>query len=278
MAGAQLIQPAALAVVIAGPGAVLWIAAAALAALMLAVWALSVSLRDASVVDVAWGPAFVVVALVGALAGRGDPARRWLLLALTALWGLRLAVHLARRKLSHPGEDRRYRRMRERHPANFALWSLVAVFATQAALVLLVSLPLQVGAQRSAALTAAAAPGLALFALGLGFEAVGDAQLARFKADRGSSGRVMDRGLWRYTRHPNYFGDACVWWGLWLVVLPAAGSWWTFVGPLAITLLLVRGSGKALLERDIASRRPEYADYVRRTSGFVPLPPRGRSR
>jgi steroid 5-alpha reductase family enzyme len=269
----------AMAVVAASPIPVLWFSAAAVAGLMLAVWIAGTIRHDISLVDLAWGPAFALVALVAALvAGRGDPARRWLLVALTALWGLRLALHLARRKRAEAGEDRRYRQMRARHPHRFALWSLGAVFVTQGVLVLLVSLPLQVGARRPGPLTPWVIAGLAVFALGLGFEALGDAQLARFTAQPANRGRVMDRGLWRYTRHPNYFGDACVWWGLWLIVLPAGGTWWTLVGPAAMTLLLVRGSGKRLLERDISQRRPEYADYVRRTSGFVPLPPRGRSR
>jgi steroid 5-alpha reductase family enzyme len=142
-------------------------------------------------------------------------------------------------------------------------------------LVLVVALPITVAAQRGAALSAAAIPGMVLFAIGLLFEAVGDEQLRRFKADPATTGQVMDRGLWRYTRHPNYFGDVCVWWGLWLVALPAGDTWWTAIGPLVMTVLLVRVSGKALLERDIAKRRPGYADYVERTSGFFPLPPRG---
>jgi len=113
-----------------------------------------------------------------------------------------------------------------------------------------------------------------VFLIGLAFESVGDEQLRRFKADPGNRGKVMDRGLWHYTRHPNYFGDACVWWGLWLTTLPAGGVWWTLVGPVVMTLLLVRVSGKAMLERDIGSRRPGYAEYIKRTSGFFPLPPR----
>ena len=139
---------------------------------------------------------------------------------------------------------------------------------------LIVSLPLQASAQCADALSAAAIPGVALYVLGLAFETIGDAQLRRFKADPQSRGQVMDRGLWRYTRHPNYFGDACVWWGLWLIVVPGGGTWWTFVGPLVMTVLLVRVSGKGLLEKNIGKRRPGYAEYVRRTSGFIPLPPR----
>jgi steroid 5-alpha reductase family enzyme len=260
--------------VIAGPGSVLAFSAAAVAAVMLAVWALSVRLRDVSIVDPVWGPAFVVVALVAALAGHGDPARRWLLFAMTAAWGLRLGVHLTRRKLAEPEEDRRYAIMRERKGDSFTLWSLWAIFGTQGLLVLIVSLPLQVAAERSAALGATVIPGVIVFLVGLAFESIGDEQLRRFKADPANRGKVMDHGLWRYTRHPNYFGDACVWWGLWLVALPAGGAWWTLVGPVVMTLLLVRVSGKAMLERDIGKRRPEYADYIKRTSGFFPLPPR----
>ena len=258
----------------AGPGSVLPLAAACVAALVLATWVLSLALRDASVIDPVWGPAFVVVALVGALAGGGAPARRWLLFGLTAVWGLRLGVHLARRRLSERSEDRRYAAMRAAHPDNFALWSLWAVYALQAALVLVISLPIQVGVTRPAPVRWTVAFGIVCFAIGLLFEAVGDEQLRRFMAVPANHGRVMDGGLWRYTRHPNYFGDACVWWGLWLVVVPAGGTYWTVIGPLVMTLLLVRVSGKGLLEKDIAQRRPEYADYIRRTSGFVPLPPR----
>ena len=264
----------AAAVVVASPGGVLPAAAVAVAVLMLLTWLLSIRLHDVSIIDPVWGPAFVLVALVAALVGDGCAGRRWLILGLTALWGLRLGIHLLRRKLADPGEDRRYREMRERHPDNFTLWSLGAIFLPQALLVLIVSLPLQVAAQRPDRLTALIVPGLALFAVGLVFETVGDEQLRRFKLDPASQGQVMDRGLWRYTRHPNYFGDACVWWGLWLVCLPAGGTWWTFVGPAVMTFLLVRVSGKELLERDMAGRRPGYREYVERTSGFIPWPPR----
>jgi len=265
---------AVFAVVLRSPGAVLPIAAAAVGFVMVVVWIASIALKDASIVDVVWGPAFAVVALVAAIAGGDDAGRRWLLLALTALWGLRLGLHVGRRKLSEPGEDRRYARMRGRHPGGFALRSLVVVFASQAVLVLVVSLPLQVAGQSHRALSAAVAPGVLVYVVGLLFEAIGDEQLRRFRLDPANRGRVMDRGLWRYTRHPNYFGDACVWWGLWLVAVQAGGAWWTAVGPLVMTLLLVRVSGKALLERDIGERRPGYREYVRRTSGFVPWPPR----
>lgn len=260
----------------AGPGGVLPLACAAVAGLIVATWILSLLLRDASVVDPVWGPAFAVVAAIAALDGAGAPARRWLLLVLTAVWGLRLGIHLTRRKLHEREEDRRYRAMREAHPGNFALWSLGWVYLLQGVLVLVVSLPLQVASQRPTALSWAIAPGLALYCVGLAFEAIGDEQLRRFRADPANRGAVMDRGLWRYTRHPNYFGDACVWWGLWLVALQAGGTWWTVIGPSVMSLLLVRVSGKGLLERDIGERRPAYARYVERTSGFLPLPPKAR--
>ncbi|MFL5863372.1 MAG: DUF1295 domain-containing protein [Solirubrobacteraceae bacterium] len=261
--------------VVASPGAVTGYAAIGVAVLMLALWLVSISLRDVSIVDPAWGPAFVLVALVAAIAGEGCVGRRWLLLAMTAVWGVRLGAHLLVRKLREPGEDRRYAALRERRGASFVLWSLVGIFGLQGLLVLIVSLPTQVAADRGGALTAAVIPGGALFLVGLGFEAIGDEQLRRFKARSDSHGQIMDQGLWRYTRHPNYFGDFCVWWGVWLVALTAGGTWWTFVGPLVMSVLLIRVSGAGLLEKDIGKRRPGYAQYVRRTSGFFPWPPRG---
>jgi steroid 5-alpha reductase family enzyme len=253
---------------------VLAYAAVAVAVLMCALWLVSVRLRDASIVDPAWGPMFGVVAVVAALAGDGASARRWLLAGLTLVWGLRLGSYLLRRKLSERAEDRRYARMRRAKGDRFVRWSLGAIFGLQGLLVLVVSLPIQVASVRDAGVGAAVIPGVVLFAVGLAFEAIGDEQLRRFKSDPDNRGQVMDRGLWRYTRHPNYFGDVCVWWGLWLVALPAGGTWWTAIGPAVMTFLLVRVSGKAMLERDIGKRRPGYAEYIARTSGFVPLPPR----
>jgi steroid 5-alpha reductase family enzyme len=262
------------ATVFAGPGSVLLLSAAAVAVVVVIAWAFSVRLRDASIIDPVWGPAFVVVALIAALAGHGDGARRWVLFAMTAAWGLRLGVHLTRRKLVEREEDRRYAAIRRREGDRFASWSLWWIFGVQGLLVVIVSLPIQAAAQRPTALGASVIPGVVVFLVGLVFEATGDEQLRRFKADPANRGKVMDHGLWRYTRHPNYFGDACVWWGLWLVALPASGVWWTFIGPAVMTLFLVRISGAAMLERDIGKRRPEYAEYIRRTSGFFPLPPR----
>jgi steroid 5-alpha reductase family enzyme len=264
----------AIATVFAAPGSPTAWSAVAVAVLMIGLWLVSIRLRDVSIVDPVWGPAFVLVALVCALVGGGCAGRRWLLLALTAIWGLRLGGYLLRRKLGDPQEDRRYVKMRERKGDAFVPWSLVAIFGLQGLLVLIVSLPIQVAAPRGGTLGAAAVPGIVIWAIGFAFEAIGDEQLRRFKADPDNQGKVMDRGLWRYTRHPNYFGDFCVWWGLWLIALPAGGTWWTFVGAVVMSTLLIRVSGAALLEKDISERRPQYADYIKRTSGFFPLPPK----
>lgn len=264
------------ATVIAPPGTPTLYAIAAVALAMVVLWLVSLRLRDVSIVDLFWGPAFLLVALTVALSANGDGARRWLFVALTALWGARLALYLMGRKRLEPGEDRRYAAMRLRRPATFARWSLVMVFGVQGLFVIVVSLPIQVAGDSHAALAVSALPGIALFAVGFALEALADEQLRRFKADPSNQGAVMDRGLWRYSRHPNYFGDFCVWWGIWLVALPAGGTWWTFVGPLLMSALLIGVSGKPMLESTIAARRPGYAEYVRRTSGFVPLPPRCR--
>lgn len=254
------------------------IPAVAIAAIMVAAWLLSLAVHDASVVDPVWGPAFGVVAIAVLATRRPAHLGDWLVTALTLIWGLRLGVHLARRKRAEPGEDRRYGRMRERHPAGFWLYSLCVIFALQGLLVGLVALPIEFLPSGHRHISWLVLPGGVLWLLGLAFESVGDEQLRRFKRDPVNRGKVMDRGLWRYTRHPNYFGDACVWWGIWLVALGAGTPWWSIVGPLVMNWLLARGSGKPTLERDIAQRRPDYAAYVARTSGFVPLPPRGRSR
>jgi steroid 5-alpha reductase family enzyme len=264
----------AAATIAAGPSSALAYGAAGVALLMLVLWAISIRIRDVSIVDPAWGPAFVIVALAGALAGDGCLGRRWLVFGMTVLWGLRLGAYLTSRKLGDADEDKRYAAMRERKGDAFIPWSLWSIFGTQGLLVLIVSLPISVAAGRPDGLTAAIIPGIVVWAVGLGFETIGDEQLRRFKAHLANKGKVMDRGLWRYTRHPNYFGDFCVWWGIWLVCAPASGTWWTFLGPLVMTILLTRVSGKALLERDMAKRRPEYADYIERTSGFFPRPPK----
>ena len=239
-------------------------------------WVVSLVLHDASVVDPIWPLGFVVVGWVAGLTGRGDGLRVGVLMALVTVWGLRLSVHLFRRNWGH-GEDQRYVKMREKHGERFWIISLVTVFGTQGLLMWIVSLPLQLGSGidgRGFAWLALLVAGAAVWLLGFVFEAVGDAQLTAFKSDPDSEGQVMDKGLWRYTRHPNYFGDACVWWGIFVVAAGAGGwAWVGVIGPIVMTTLLRRVSGVTLLEKDMAERRPGYTDYVRRTSPFLPRPP-----
>ena len=243
--------------------------------LVTALWAVSVAVRDTSIVDIFWGSGFAVIAWVSFAAGEGSAGRSLLLAALVSVWALRLTLHLAVRNLGK-GEDRRYAAMRERHGDRWPLRSLFVVFWLQGALMWIVSLPVQVPMAdvAPAGLGVLDFLGIAVWLVGFAFESIGDRQLTRFKADPANRGRVMDRGLWRYTRHPNYFGDFCVWWGIWLVAL-SSGAWWTAIGPAVMSVLLIRVSGAALLERSLIKRRPGYAEYVKRTSGFFPRPPRG---
>ena len=248
-------------------------------ALMLATWVASLVRRDASLVDRVWGLSFVVLALTYAGLGGGDGARTWLMVALVAVWGLRLSIYLTWRNWGD-GEDKRYQAMRRRTSGSFALKSLVTVFGLQAVLAWLISLPLLAAATAVEPVGLTWLDGLAvvLWLVGFVFEAGGDWQLSRFLADPANRGKVMDRGLWRYTRHPNYFGDTLVWWGLGLFALPA-GAWWALVGPAVMTVLIVRVSGVALTDQQMAggSRRHGYEEYVRRTNAFFPGPPRRRA-
>jgi steroid 5-alpha reductase family enzyme len=228
--------------------------------------------RNVGIVDVLWGKLFLLAALAYAWPFGTVPLRGLLVIALVAAWATRLAVYIALRS-ADAGEDYRYREIRRRNEPNFAFKSLYLVFWLQALLAWLVSLPLLAAQRGTAPLGWLDLAGALLVLGGLGVESIADIQLARFKADPGNHGRVLDRGLWRYSRHPNYFGECCVWWGFACFGL-AAGAWWVLVSPLLMTWLLLRVSGVALLERTIGDRRPAYAEYVRRTSAFLPLPPR----
>jgi len=260
---------------VSGASDILLGAAVAVASLMLATWAVSLVVRDASIVDLVWGAGFVLVAWVARWLGGSDAPHAWLLVVLATLWGVRLTAHLARRNLGK-GEDFRYVRMREKHGERFPLVSLGTVFGLQGVLMWVVALPLQLG-QRPGdrGIGPLAVLGVVLWTLGASFEAVGDRQLARFRRDPANAGRVLDTGLWAWTRHPNYFGDACVWWGIALVAADA-GAWVGLLGAAVMNVLLVRVSGAALLERSLRRTKPGYADYVARTPRFVPRPPRRR--
>lgn len=236
-------------------------------------WAISLPLRNASIVDPFWGTGFVMVAWFVFLRSDAEAWRSAWLVGLTTLWGLRLSVHLLWRNAGH-GEDRRYTAMRDSAGPRFWWISFCTVFLLQAVILWVIAFPLQIAiaADRSTPWSWLDGLGTTLWAIGLTFETVGDWQLARFLADAANRGRVMDRGLWRYTRHPNYFGDVCVWWGLYLIAA-AAGAGWTAFAPLLMTFLLLRVSGVTLLEREINDRRPDYAAYQARTSAFFPWPP-----
>jgi steroid 5-alpha reductase family enzyme len=250
------------------------VAAGVIVVVMVATWLVSVARRDASIVDIVWGLGFVVVAWAVLATTDGNRTRRIVLVAMTTIWGLRLASHLFVRNRGK-GEDHRYQAMRRRHGERFAVVSLYLVFGLQGLLMWIVSLPVQLGQAREAPdVGVIAGIGIAVWALGMYFEAVGDWQLTRFKGDPANAGKVMDRGLWRYTRHPNYFGDACVWWGIALVAAETGIGAIGLVGAVVMTVLLRRVSGVTLLERSLVKHRPGYADYVVRTSPFLPRPPR----
>lgn len=256
----------------------MWLSLALLLACFTLLWLVSLRLRDASIVDPFWGIAFVLAAGVAFPTSDGWLPRRMLVVALVGLWGGRLAWHLARRNLGH-GEDARYRRWREQHGETWWWRSLWQVFLLQGVIAWVVSWPLAAAqsAQGFAGWTMWDAAGAIVVMTGLAFESIADAQLRRFKAQAASRGQVLDTGLWRYSRHPNYFGDALVWWGLFLLAAGVPGGWMTIVSPVLMTWLLMRVSGVPLLEATLATSRPGYADYVRRTSAFVPWPPRRRA-
>jgi steroid 5-alpha reductase family enzyme len=235
-------------------------------------WVVSVQQKNVTIVDSLWSLLFVLGAFAYARVIGVPGARVTLLLALVTIWGLRLAGYLSWRNLGHE-EDRRYAAIRRRNEPNFALKSLYLVFGLQAVLAWLISLPLLGAIGGAGPLGVLDYLGAALWLVGMIFEAGGDLQLARFKGDPANAGKVMDRGLWRYTRHPNYLGDFCVWWGFYLIAV-SAGAWWSIVGPALMSYLLLKVSGVRLLERDIGKRRPQYAEYIRRTNAFFPGRPK----
>lgn len=246
-------------------------AAASLVVLLVA-FAVGVATGRHKGVDVAWGLGFAAIAGT-AFALNADRPMAALVAALTALWGIRLAVHIGRRAMADPSEDPRYAEMLAKAKGNRAWYALRSVYLLQWVILWFVSLPVQVAA-RYAPLNALAVIGVTIWSVGLSFEAVGDRQLARFRADPASKGQVLETGLWRYTRHPNYFGDACVWWGLFALAALDRTGWLTVLSPALMTWFLAGKTGKPLLERHLSGSRPGYAAYVARTSGFLPWPPK----
>ncbi len=244
--------------------------------LMTGMWLLSLVRRDAGIVDPFWGTGFVIVAWVSHSLNQPSSTRSILIVSLVTLWGLRLSVHLLIRNFGHD-EDRRYAAMRRKHGERFWLVSLFTVFLLQGWIMWFVSLPIQAvsaAADGQPALGWLDLVGVAIWLVGFLFESVGDWQLTRFKSLPKNRGEVLDHGLWRFTRHPNYFGDFCVWWGLFTISLGAA-AFWTVGSPLLMSLLLMKVSGVSLLEKNIEERRPAYAEYKRRTNAFFPWWPQG---
>ena len=261
-------------------GEAMLINAAIAAVLLLTAWQVAVRIKDVSFIDAIWGGGMAVLAIASWLQ-LGEPGLRAnLIAAMAAVWGLRLFWHLFTRWRAH-GEDVRYARMlgKAKEQGRFTQAALTVVFGPQAFLLYLTCLPAQLGVLASGApapLGPLALAGAALWLLGMVFEVVGDAQLKAFRNDAASKGKVLDTGLWRYTRHPNYFGDACVWWGIWLAAADAGllVALISLPGPLFLTFTLTKWSGKPLLEKGLAKTRPGYAEYVARTSGFIPWPPK----
>jgi len=266
-----------------------------------ALWAISIKMRDASIIDIFWGAGFAIVALVCLSLSEVKTPFIWLLAGMPIIWGVRLSAYLARRNLGH-GEDKRYVTMRKRSGLDEMAWrkrSFFSIFLGQGLLILIVSAPVWVGIATGfpditvkdsplsaewqwlskTGLSTLALVGAGLWFVGFLFEAIGDAQLATFiKKNKGYDGPienkpVMDTGLWKYTRHPNYFGNACMWWGIWLTACQAPLGWATIFAPIIMTFLLTRVSGRDLLERTMGKRRA-YQDYIKRTSGFFPMPPK----
>ncbi|MEM1396132.1 MAG: DUF1295 domain-containing protein [Pseudomonadota bacterium] len=249
--------------------AVLWIASGIL-------WTVSIKLKNASIIDIFWAIFCALPAVVIFLLPGGSSPRSAVLTVLTCLWAARLSGYLAMRNVGH-GEDYRYVAMRKSREAagDFNSWSLSRVFLLQATVAWFVSLPTQTGQfGPDKPLGPIALIGIAIFLTGLAFEALGDAQLRKFKSDPANKGRLMTKGLWAWTRHPNYFGDACVWFGLTLIALEGPYGWIGVLSPFVMAHFLMNISGKALLEKAMVKKYPEYHEYKNTTSGFFPRPPK----
>lgn len=242
------------------------------------VWILSLVLGRVCIIDAFWGPGFVLLATLNQLltgeAGLNRPET--LLLAMVAIWGTRLGIYLSIRVFGDPHEDRRYAAMRDRYQPGWWLKSLGIVFLLQGLIMWFVALPViaAFASPGEVAVSVLGPLGMFLWGVGVFFETVGDWQLARFRANPDNKGRVLSSGLWGLTRHPNYFGDFAVWWGLWLFSFSCGAPLWTVMSPVVMSLFLMKVSGVTLLEKDISERRPGYVDYVRSTNAFFPGPKR----
>ncbi len=253
----------------------LW-ALAALLVFAVAAWIISFIKRDVSIVDSLWSLMFLLAAVVYAMLCSDIGPRLLLIFVLLMIWALRLSIYITWRNWGGP-EDPRYQVIRRNNEPYFEYKSLYVVFGLQAVLAWMIATPLAAAISGSNILGLWDIAGGVLWLVGMIFQGVGDWQLARFKSDARNHGNVMDWGLWRYTRHPNYFGEACIWWGFYLIAV-GAGAWWTIFAPILITFLLLKVSGVTLLEKDIQVRRPAYREYRERTNAFIPGPPKSTAK
>lgn len=254
------------------------ITAAAIMLAMLALWLLSLKLKDASIVDIFWGVGFVLIVWLSYFVTDGYKPRKLLLCTLVTVWGLRLALHIGLRNRGQ-GEDYRYQAMRKKHGDSFKWISLALVFGLQGLLMWIIALPLQLTQQTILPWRLTWLDGLAalVWLIGFLFETIGDWQLQRFKRDPANKGKVMNEGLWYYTRHPNYFGDATVWWGFWLFSLGVGEGLLSLLSPLLMTFLLLKVTGAVLLEKSLTKTKPQYKAYVARTNAFLPWFPKRKA-
>lgn len=237
-------------------------------------WAISLRIKDASIIDIFWGPACAFGGILTYFRMDGSAPRDLLLTVLISVWALRLAGYLAKRNLGH-GEDLRYQKMRARNPENFALWSLVNIYLLQGLVAWFISLPVQIGQiGPDVPIGPLVYVGLGIFVIGLSFETIGDWQLTQFKAKPENKGKLMTEGLWAWTRHPNYFGDSIIWAGLTLIALASPFGWTTLLSPIVMAYFLVNISGKALTEKHMEKKYTQWAAYAAKTSGFWPMPPK----
>lgn len=238
-------------------------------------WILSLRIKNAAIVDVFWGIGFVILSWIGFYYSEHE--YRYLLPLLVTIWGLRLSYHIAKRTRGAP-EDRRYKAMRQAHP-KFVWWSLIWIFLFQGLLIFFIGLPLLFWSLGKDTYHYLMFFGFLIWCVGFGFESIGDWQLSQFKNNPTNKGKVLNTGLWRYTRHPNYFGDSVVWFGFCILTVSVLGLYYSFLiySPIVMTIFLLRISGVALLEKDIAERRPDYARYIQETSAFFPRRPRRKS-
>ncbi|MEO1260867.1 MAG: DUF1295 domain-containing protein [Bacteroidota bacterium] len=238
-------------------------------------WIFSLIIKDASIIDIFWGVGFVIVVWYYAFIIGFDKmeTRHYILLAIVSIWGIRLATYLGIRNIGK-GEDFRYVQWRKENGKNWWWISYLRVFVLQGIILWIVSSAFVPALLAKGSIQVFDVLGIALWSIGLFFEAVGDYQLMRFKKNPENKGKVLNKGVWRYTRHPNYFGDALLWWGFFCFALAHLNGWWFVFSPIFMTFLLLKISGVAMLERTLKKTKPKYAEYIRKTSAFIPMPPK----